>query len=264
MVVLGGLLFFVSRRRVHIASMVWLRPRLTDTFGSSVQDPARREHRTRGSSPSRTCRRRASPIPKRDCSISPSRSSRRATPCWIVDCEVSAALSESVGLTGELTGLSDFLAQADHKGEPLCRRGNRIATGVYIMPVGTKPSRIPALLAKGTAGDTLASLGSEYAHVVINAPAILTAGEMRDLTPQIDGIILVTPVERSAGLKHAAVRQVEEYGGKVLGLVEDSALSSRRRRAGAADRRLAAGRREECRHCGNTQLRAACRHAGGL
>ena len=57
---------------------------------------------------------------------------------------------------------------------------------------------------------------------MINAPSILAGGEMRDVTPLVDGVILVTPADPSASMTYAAARQVEEYGGKVVGLVEDS------------------------------------------
>jgi Mrp family chromosome partitioning ATPase len=138
----------------------------------------------------------------------------------IVDCEASGAFTESVGLTGA-AGLSDFLTGQYPEGRPPVWQSNW--EGTLIMPVGSDPLRIPALLAKPHSGDALASLGVEYGNVVINAPSILTSGEMRDLTPQIDGVILVTPSERSEGLTNAAVRQVEEYGGRVVGWVEENA-----------------------------------------
>jgi len=140
----------------------------------------------------------------------------------IVDCEATGAFTESVGLTGG-AGLSDFLFEG---GADSCRQSAIWKSnwdGIAIMPVGTAPSKIAALLARPEAGESLASLGREYGRVVINAPSILTAGEMRDLTPQIDGIVLVAPAERSTGLAHSAVRQVEEYGGRVVGWVEDAA-----------------------------------------
>jgi Mrp family chromosome partitioning ATPase len=210
----GGVLFFVSRKRVHSLAKA--------VFKQNIQVPFKMQTGTSGGGRiialSNAGAGPASPETLLDfveSLVSPGHT------VLVVDCEVSATLSESAGLKGA-HGLSDFLT-GNHKTSDVPMpvwKSNR--QGVFIMPAGTRPSRIPALLAKSTAGDALASLGAKYAHVVINAPSILTAGEMRDLTPQIDGILLVTPVERSAGLTDEAVRQVEEYGGKVLGLVEDS------------------------------------------
>jgi Mrp family chromosome partitioning ATPase len=212
MVVLGGLLFFVSRRRIHVASADrWLR---TDTFGIPFRTPAAASTSSKIIAVSNIGAGFTNPNVILDYA---EKLVATGGTVLIVDGEVAGALTEATGLTG-MPGLSDFLAQAPGEFVPAWPS---TLTGVFIMPAGTRPARIPALLGKPTAGDALASLGAEYSHVVINAPAILTAGEMRDLTPQIDGLVLVTPVERSAGLKFAAVRQVEEYGGRVIGFVED-------------------------------------------
>jgi MinD-like ATPase involved in chromosome partitioning or flagellar assembly len=130
-------------------------------------------------------------------------------------------MTAAAGLTGD-AGFSDFLNEdpAERGALPVWKSTH---DGVYLMPGGTKPYRIPGLLAKPTAArEALAALLAQYNRIVINAPSILTSGEMRDLTPLVDGVVLVTPSEPSAGLTYAAARQVEEYGGKVLGLVEDS------------------------------------------
>jgi hypothetical protein len=213
MLALGGILFFVSRTR-----MLNL---IESAINPNIQIPFKMQAGASGSqivALSNAGGGRPSPETLLDfveSLVSPGRT------VLVVDCEVSATLSESAGLKGA-TGLSDFLMNSYRKnGSPMpAWKSNR--QGVFIMPAGTKPHRIPALLAKSGAGDAITSLGFNYAHVVINAPSILTAGEMRDLTPQIDGVLLVTPVERSAGLTNDAVRQVEEYGGRVLGMVEDS------------------------------------------
>ena len=125
-----------------------------------------------------------------------------------------------MGLRGEL-GCSDFLVENPLlRGEAPIWKTNR--EGVWVMPAGTRPNRIPALLSGPCVREALAVLLAEFDRVVINAPPILTTGEMRDLSPLVDGVILVTAEERSTALAHPAVRQVEEFGGKVIGLVEDS------------------------------------------
>lgn len=214
MVVLGGILFFVSRRRVHIgAADLGLR---TDTFGVPFKEPPAASTSSKIIAVSNIGAGFTNPNVILDYA---EKLASMGGTVLVVDCEVAGGLTEAAGLTG-MPGLSDFLAQAPGDLAPAWQSTRE---GVFIMPAGTRPPRIPALLGKPTAGDALASLGSEYSHVVISAPAILTAGEMRDLTPQIDGLVLVTPAERSAGLKYAAVRQVEEYGGRVIGFVEDEA-----------------------------------------
>ena len=137
----------------------------------------------------------------------------------IIDCERGGALTESVGLRGEL-GFSDFLM--DHSAlegsVPVWKTNRR---GVSVMPAGSQPFRIPALISRPNVRKALAVLLAEYDRVVINAPGILTNGEMRDLSPLVDGVVLVAPRERSIHLTPFAARQVEEFGGRVLGLVED-------------------------------------------
>ena len=89
------------------------------------------------------------------------------------------------------------------------------------MPVGTRPNRIPMLLTTPRLRESMALLLSMFDRVVINAPPVLTAGEMRDLSPMVDGVVLVTAQERSLDLAHLAVQQVRDFGGRVIGLVED-------------------------------------------
>ena len=67
----------------------------------------------------------------------------------------------------------------------------------------------------------MAELLALYDRVVINAPPVLSTGEMRDLSPLVDGVILVTASDRSMGLAHMAVQQIEDFGGRVIGMVED-------------------------------------------
>ena len=137
----------------------------------------------------------------------------------IVDCELGGALTESVGLRGE-HGFTDFLMDSPTlRGKVPAWRTNR--QGVSVMPVGTRPNRISMLLTGACLREALAVLLAAYDRVVINAPPVLTAGEMRDLSPLVDGVILVAAQERSKGLEYLAVRQVEEFGGRVIGLVED-------------------------------------------
>ena len=138
----------------------------------------------------------------------------------VVDCEVGGAFTTSVGLKGS-TGLSDFLAQPPSE-QPMLPTWKSTREGVFIMPAGKMPHRIPALLSKPAAAEAIDYLRSRgFTHIVFNAPSILTAGEMRHLTPCVDGVVLVTPTERSRDLPYAAVRQVEEYGGRVLGILAD-------------------------------------------
>ena len=137
----------------------------------------------------------------------------------VIDCEMGGALTEWVGLRGE-AGLSNFLmANPDDWDMIPAWKTNR--AGVSVMPAGTQPNRLPLLLSQPYLREALAVLLAAYDRVVINAPAILTTGEMRDLSPMVDGVILVTPRERSLDLAAFAVRQVEEFGGRVIGLVED-------------------------------------------
>jgi hypothetical protein len=140
----------------------------------------------------------------------------------IVDCEAGGALTESVGLTGK-NGFSDFLAEDPDLRYFTMPVWNSTREGIFIMPAGTEPGRIAALLSKPSAADALKLLREEFDQAVINAPAILTAGAMRDLTPLSNGIVLITPAERSLTLASEAMRQVEEYGGHVLALVDERA-----------------------------------------
>ena len=137
----------------------------------------------------------------------------------IIDCELGGALTEWVGLRGEY-GFTDFLMDSPTlRGMMPAWKTNR--ERVSVMPVGTRPNRIPVLLTGACLREALAVLLVEFDRVVINAPPVLTTGEMRDLSPLVDGVILVAAEERSMGLAHLAVRQVEEFGGRVIGLVED-------------------------------------------
>jgi Mrp family chromosome partitioning ATPase len=139
----------------------------------------------------------------------------------VVDCEIGGPMTQAAGLADD-AGFSDFLSE-DPAARGVLPVWKSTHDGVYLMPGGTKPYRIPGLLAKPAAArEALTALLAQYDRIVINAPSILTSGEMRDLTPLVDGVVLVTPVEPSASLTYAAARQVEEYGGKILGLVEDS------------------------------------------
>jgi Mrp family chromosome partitioning ATPase len=140
----------------------------------------------------------------------------------VIDCEIGGAFTTAVGLKGA-PGLSDFLEQPPSE-RPMLPVWKSTRDGVLIMPAGTKPHRIPGLLSRHAA--TSEAIGylrnGGFAHIVINAPSILTAGEMRHLTPLVDGLVLVTPSENSKDLPQAAVRQVEEYGGRILGVIADA------------------------------------------
>ena len=138
----------------------------------------------------------------------------------IVDCETGGELTGSVGLEG-CAGLYDFLVQPVSE-RPILPVWKSTCEGVFIMPIGSKPHCVPALLSKRNIAEALELLRPGFTHVVINASSILTAGEMRHLTPLMDGVVFVTPNERSSGLPYAAVRQVEEYGGKILGVIADA------------------------------------------
>ena len=137
----------------------------------------------------------------------------------IIDCELGGELTRSVGLRGE-PGFTDFLmASPTLRGRVPAWRTNRV--GVSVMPVGTRPNRMPVLLASAGLRERMAELLAIYDRVVINAPPVLTTGEMRDLSPLVDGVILVAGAERSVGLAQLAVQQIEDFGGRVIGLVED-------------------------------------------
>ena len=138
----------------------------------------------------------------------------------IVDCAVGGALTDSVGLRGEF-GFTDFVLESPAlRGAMPAWKTNR--EGVWVMPAGTRPNRIPVLLSGSALRGSLAVLLVEFDRVVINGPAILSTGEMRDLSRLVDGVIVVAPQERSRELAQLAVRQVEEFGGRVIGLVEDA------------------------------------------
>ena len=137
----------------------------------------------------------------------------------IIDCELGGELTRSVGLRGE-HGFTDFLMDSPTlDGRIPAWRTN--CAGVSVMPVGTRPNRIPVLLSSPTLRSSMAELLALYDRVVINAPPVLSTGEMRDLSPLVDGVILVTACDRSMGLAHMAMQQVEDFGGRVIGLVED-------------------------------------------
>ena len=140
----------------------------------------------------------------------------------IIDCELGGALTDSVGLRGE-HGLTDFLLESPTlRGRIPAWKTNR--DGVSVMPVGTRPNRIPVLLTGSLLRESLATLLAEFDRIVINAPPVLSTGEMRELSAVVNGVVLVAPAERSLELAHLATWQVEEFGGRVIGLVEDAPL----------------------------------------
>ena len=138
----------------------------------------------------------------------------------MVDCEFGGALTAFFGLQGE-DGFSDFLAlgSAHQGGVPAW---NTDCERVSFMPLGTMPNRIPSLLAASGMKHSLAVLLDQFDRIVINAPPTLTAGEMRELSSMVDGVILVTSPDRSQSLVALAALAVEEYGGNVIGLMEES------------------------------------------
>ncbi len=114
-------------------------------------------------------------------------------------------------------GLSDLLLKV---GDMTTRMKKIGATNLYVMPCGGKHSN-PVTLFESSAFDRFLQEAHEwFDFVILDAPPATSFSEARVICGKVDGVVLVLgsgTTRRQVALK--AKREIEEAGGKVLGVV---------------------------------------------
>ena len=125
-------------------------------------------------------------------------------------------LHEAFGVD-QTRGLSDLLLKV---GDMTSRMNKIGATNLYVMPCGGKHSN-PVTLFESTLFDRfLQETRAWFDFVILDAPPATSFSEARVICHKVDGVVLVLgsgTTRRQVALK--AKRQIEEAGGKVLGVV---------------------------------------------
>jgi len=114
-------------------------------------------------------------------------------------------------------GLSDWLTKA---GDMTSRMKKIGATNLYVMPCGSKHTNPVSLFESSAFDEFLRNSHAWFDVVILDAPPATSFSEARVICSKVDGVVLVLgsgTTRRQVALK--AKREVEEAGGKVLGVV---------------------------------------------
>ena len=114
-------------------------------------------------------------------------------------------------------GLSDLLLKV---GDMTSRMKKIGATNLYIMPCGGKHSNPVSLFESSPFDKFLQRTHAWFDFVILDAPPAIGFSEAKVICQKVDGVVLVLgsgTTRRQVALK--AKREVEEAGGKVLGVV---------------------------------------------
>jgi capsular exopolysaccharide synthesis family protein len=114
-------------------------------------------------------------------------------------------------------GLSDLLTKAGDMASRMKKIG---ATNLYVMPCGGKHSNPVSLFESSEFDQFLHETHAWFDFVILDAPPATSFSEARVICRKMDGVVLVLgsgTTRRQVALK--AKKEIEEAGGKVLGVV---------------------------------------------
>ena len=135
----------------------------------------------------------------------------------LVDANLRAPCLHEVFGVDHTHGLSDWLTKA---GDMTSRMKKIGATNLYVMPCGSKHSNPVALFESSAFDEFLRNSHGWFDFVILDAPPTTSFSEARVICRKVDGVVLVLgsgTTRRQVALN--AKREVEEAGGKVLGVV---------------------------------------------
>ena len=133
----------------------------------------------------------------------------------LIDADLHRPQCHNLVATQDPIGLSDILAGQRGFADAI----HNSASGVFIIPAGSRAPNPAALLVSHSMRELLGTLGQAFDHVFIDSAPVLAASETIALATMVDGVVLVVGADahRRAVLDaHAALRSA---GAVVLGFV---------------------------------------------
>jgi capsular exopolysaccharide synthesis family protein len=130
-------------------------------------------------------------------------------------------------------GLVELLA-GEAKLAQVLHRDER--SGAYVIPAGRVTTDPAELLASPEMRHTIEALAADFELVILDSPPVIAVSDPRLLAPQVDATILVVRWAQTprdvAGL---AAKQIEESGGRLIGVVLSMVDSKKHARYGFSD-----------------------------
>jgi len=135
----------------------------------------------------------------------------------VIDTNLRAPHLHDICRIGNTPGLSDHMESGDEPILPVLLKG---LSSLYIIPCGSSKSAPVNLFEGRRFSEFLGAMRERFDYVILDGPPLPKFSESKVLCNKVDGVVLVVRAGRTRReVALRAKREIEEAGGKILGVV---------------------------------------------